>query len=60
MLAELLPVGPGETWRFFGELALDGGRLAVTLVERTAEVPIEYTTHRWGLSVLQGGGRMPG
>lgn len=51
VLAELLPVAPSEAWRFDGRLALEGDRLTITVQERSAEVPINYTTRQWILAV---------
>jgi hypothetical protein len=45
VLAEVLDEGD-EFWRFSGTLELRGDVLAVTVVERTPEVPIAYSTHR--------------
>ncbi|QPP05692.1 hypothetical protein G4Z16_03995 [Streptomyces bathyalis] len=51
ILAELLPVPPGETWRFRGELALSGDRLTVTVEERHAGEATGSTRRRWTLRV---------
>ncbi|WP_314175823.1 hypothetical protein [Streptomyces winkii] len=50
-LASLLPVPPGEAWRFRGELTLDGGTLTVTVEERDAEDPTVTTRRTWTLAV---------
>jgi hypothetical protein len=46
-LAELAPVPQAETWRFAGELLLEGGLLRVALVERPRDPPLTYTSSRW-------------
>jgi hypothetical protein len=47
VLAALLPVAPGEAWRFRAQLELDGYLLTVTVDERTPDAPMRYTTYRW-------------
>ena len=54
-LAELLHVPQGESWRFRGELALDGDRLTVTVDERPPGGPAPSTARTWRLRV----GRRP-
>lgn len=47
VLATLLRVAPGETYRFRDKLGLDGDLLTVTVEERTRDAPVRYTTDRW-------------
>jgi hypothetical protein len=51
VLATLLSVPRDETWRFFGELALDGKRLSVGVAERARDRPGDYTTRIWTFSI---------
>jgi hypothetical protein len=53
ILAELMPIPSDETWLFSGELRLDGKRLTVTMVERSPEPPLTYTTHRWAFALTR-------
>jgi hypothetical protein len=50
--ASLLPMPPGEMWRYDAWLALDGDVLFVVVRERSREVPIVYTAHCWSLRVV--------
>lgn len=51
VLAELLPVPPGEAWRYHGQLTLVGDRLTVTVQERSTAVPISQVTRTWTLAL---------
>jgi hypothetical protein len=52
-LAELMPIPSEQTWRFFGELRLDGDRLTVAIAERSSDPPLTYTTHRWTFTLTR-------
>ena len=51
VLAELLPVEPRETWRYFGLLEHSGDRLTVTVAERAPDDHTRHTVHTWLLAL---------
>ena len=51
VLAELLPVQPRETWRYFGLLEHRGDRLTVTVAERDPHDHTRHTVHTWALAL---------
>lgn len=52
-LATLLPVPARESWRFRADISLDGRFVEIGICERSDDVPIEYTHHRWLLELVR-------
>ncbi|MFJ3723771.1 hypothetical protein ACIPYQ_14515 [Streptomyces sp. NPDC090045] len=51
VLAELLPVDPGEAWRYHGHLHRAGDKVTVQLSERHPDHPSKHTLHTWTLAL---------
>ena len=52
-LATLLNVPARECWRFRADISLDGSLLEIEIRERSDDMPIEYTHHRWLLELAR-------
>ncbi|KQV13640.1 hypothetical protein [Kitasatospora sp. Root107] len=51
VLAELLPIAPGQVHRFLGTLERTADGLTVTLAERHPDKHTSYTVHTWTLAL---------